>query len=37
MMMMVSGTCVNNDDHDGGGADSVGDIDDDEGEVDENR
>lgn len=34
-MTKMSDTCVNNDD--GGGADSVGDIDDDEGEVDENR
>lgn len=37
MMVMMSGTCVNNDSGDGGGADSVGDIDDDEGEVDKNR
>lgn len=37
MMVMMSGTCVNNDSGDGGGADSVGDIDGDEGEVDKNR
>lgn len=34
-MMMMSGTCVNNDG--GVGADSVGDVDDDEREVDGNR
>jgi len=37
MMMMMSGTCVNNDDDGGVRADSVGDVDDDEREVDGNR
>lgn len=37
MMMTKIGTCVNNGGDDGGRADSVGDVDDDEGKVDENR
>lgn len=37
MMLMMTDTCANNDGDDGRGADSAGDIDDDEGEVDKNR
>lgn len=37
IMTTMDGTSVNNEDDDGGRSDSVGDNDDDEGEVGENR